>query len=206
MASPALRRHRPPRVRITGIRTHRVKDLIRSDIRWTLGTRVISPALALLDSAASLTPRVRARAVNDARNRNLIHVDALAETLDRFRHHPGRKLLLTFVEHGSGPTDSELEDDLFPFCVRYGFPLPETNVYVAGHRVDALFPVEKVIIECDGWRFDNTRAAFETDRDRDADTLEADHVTIRLTKRRLRGDPDREAERLHNILRARRAT
>jgi hypothetical protein len=36
-------------------------------------------------------------------------------------------------------------------------------------------------------------------------TLEAGHVTVRLTKRRPRGQPDREAARLHNILGARRA-
>ena len=76
---------------------------------------------------------------------------------------------------------------------------------VAGHRVDALFPAEKVIIECDGWIYHRTREVFESDRDRDADTLEAGHVTVRLTKRRLRGQPDREAERLHNILSTRRA-
>ena len=163
-----------------------------------------SPALALLDSAKSLDMRARARAVNDARNKSLIHLDTLAETLDRFPQHPGRRLLLPFVERGSGPTDSGFEDDLLPFCVRHNLPIPETNVYVAGHRVDARFPVEKVIIECDGWTFHRRREVFESDRDRDADTLEAGHVTVRLTKRRLRGQPDREAERLHNILSARR--
>ena len=194
----------PRDVRITGIRTHRIKKLARSDIRWTLGTHVTSPALAILDSAKTLDVKTRARAVNDARNRGLIRLDTLADTLARFPHHPGRGLILPFVERGSGPTDSEFEDDLLPFCVRYGLPLPETNVYVAGHRVDALFRAERVIIECDGWIFHRSRAAFEDDRERDADTLEADHVTVRLTKRRLRGEPDREAERLHNILTARR--
>ena len=194
----------PRDVRIKGIGPTTSSISSRGDIRWTLGTHVTSPALALLDSAKTLDVKARARAVNDARNKSLIHLDTLAETLDRFPHHAGRRLLLPFVERGSGPTDSGFEDDLLPFCVRYDLPIPETNVYVAGHRVDALFRVEKVIIECDGWIFHRSREVFESDRDRDADTLEAGHVTVRLTKRRLRGQPDREAERLHNILSARR--
>ena len=194
----------PRDVRIKGIRTHQVRNFIRTDIRGLSGMHVTSPALALLDCAKTLDVKARARAVNDARNRNLIRLETFAKTLDRFPHHPGRKLLLPFVERGSGPTDSGFEDDLLPFCVLHGLPIPETNVIVAGHRVDALFPAEKVIIECDGWTFHRSREAFENDRDRDADTLEAGHVTIRLTKRRLRRQPDREAERLWNILTARR--
>jgi hypothetical protein len=48
--------------------------------------------------------------------------------------------------------------------------------------------------------FHNSRERFESDRDRDADTLEAGYATIRLTKRRLRDHPDREQTRLRNIL------
>jgi hypothetical protein len=166
---------------------------------------VVSPALAVLDSAKILDARARARAVNDARNKSLIRLETLAETLDRFPRHPGRRLLLPFVQRGSGPTDSGFEDDMFPFFVRYGFPIPESGVHVAGHRADFVFPEEKVIIECDGWRFHNSRESFEDDRNRDADTLEAGHVTLRFTKRRLRAQPDREAKRLWNVLNARRA-
>ena len=205
MAPPPFDVAVPRDVRIKGIGTHQNRQLIEGDVRWTLGTHVTSPALALLDSAKTLDAKQRARAVNDARNRSLIRLDTLADTLDRFPYHPGRRLILPFVERGSGPTDSAFEDDMFPFFVSYGFPIPESNVYVAGHRVDFLFRPEMVIVECDGWRFHNSRESFEGDRDRDADTLAAGHVTVRITRRRLRGEPDREADRLHAILRSRRA-
>lgn len=194
----------PRDVRIAGIRTHRVKIASDADIRRTLNTHVVSPALALLETAPILDARTRARAVNDARNRSLIRLDTLGETLDRFPYHPGRKLLLPFLERPGGATDSDLEDDMYPWFVRYDFPIPEANVTVAGHRVDFLFRDERLIIECDGWTFHRSRESFEDDRDRDADTLEADHVTVRITKRRIQSDPDREAARLWNILRARR--
>lgn len=194
----------PRDVRVRGINVRQNRGLSEGDIRWTLNTHVTAPTLALLDSATFLDVKARARAVNDARNRSLISLETLAETLDRFHWHRGRRLLLPFVERDSGPTDSGFEDDLLPFCVRYDLPIPETNVYVAGHRVDALFPAEKVIVECDGWIYHRSRESFENDRERDANTLEAGHVTVRLTKRRLRGQRDREAARLHHILAARR--
>jgi very-short-patch-repair endonuclease len=76
---------------------------------------------------------------------------------------------------------------------------------VAGYTVDALFAAERVIVELDSWEFHQSRESFESDRERDAATLAADHVTIRLTWARMSGDPAAEAARLHQILRDRRA-
>ena len=47
--------------------------------------------------------------------------------------------------------------------------------------------------------------AFETDRERDADTLASGFVTVRVTEERLDERPEREAERLHAILKRRRS-
>jgi very-short-patch-repair endonuclease len=75
------------------------------------------------------------------------------------------------------------------------------NVIVAGYEVDALFPEEKVIVELDSWEFHRDRSSFESDRDRDADTLAAGHVTVRMTWAQMSA---REAKRLHRILEQRR--
>jgi very-short-patch-repair endonuclease len=69
---------------------------------------------------------------------------------------------------------------------------------VAGHEVDALFPEQKVIVELDSWEFHQDRSSFESDRDRDADTLAAGHLTVRITWGRMTTN---EAARLHEILR-----
>jgi very-short-patch-repair endonuclease len=68
---------------------------------------------------------------------------------------------------------------------------------VAGQEVDALFPEEKVIIELDSWEFHQDRGSFESDRNRDADTLAAGHLTVRITWGRMTA---REAVRLHAII------
>lgn len=38
-----------------------------------------------------------------------------------------------------------------------------------------------MIIELDGWEFHQDRGSFESDRNRDADTLAAGHLTVRIT-------------------------
>jgi very-short-patch-repair endonuclease len=78
------------------------------------------------------------------------------------------------------------------------------NVIICGYEVDAYFPDHGVIVELDGWAFHRDRATFESDRNRDADTLTAGLVTIRITWVRMTTDPQHEAERLHKILTRRR--
>lgn len=73
-----------------------------------------------------------------------------------------------------------------------------------GHEVDAYFEAARLVVECDGWDFHNDRQAFEDDRERDATMLLHGLATVRLTKRRLRRQPEREAARLHAIIDSRR--
>jgi very-short-patch-repair endonuclease len=72
------------------------------------------------------------------------------------------------------------------------------------YTVDALFAAEKLIVELDGYEFHSDRAAFESDRDRDADTLAAGFATVRITWYRIHETAVREAARLHRILAGRR--
>ncbi|MFZ0376624.1 MAG: DUF559 domain-containing protein [Solirubrobacteraceae bacterium] len=122
--------------------------------------------------------------------------------LDRNPTHPGTKRLRPFVEKSGNPTRSPLEDDFEAFCKRYGLPTPVTDIYLLGYEIDALFPVERVIVELDGRRFHED--TFERDRDRDADLLAADYPTVRITRKRMKQNPEREARRLHKILEGRR--
>ncbi len=75
---------------------------------------------------------------------------------------------------------------------------------MAGYEVDALFRSERVIVELDGFAYHRDRRSFERDRDRDVATLVAGYATVRVTWERLTLKADREAVRLHAILRDRR--
>ncbi|MFL5830243.1 MAG: type IV toxin-antitoxin system AbiEi family antitoxin domain-containing protein [Solirubrobacteraceae bacterium] len=187
--------------RPTGIRTHQARGLTKRDFTTHFGIRTTTAARAVLDAASRLEEKRLRRVLNDGLRTPYLRRSALDDVLARFTLHPGRKLIepiLDDVDHGF--TDSSFEDELRAFCKSSNLPIPEFGKYIAGHRCDAVFEDAKLIIECDGWMFHNSRDSFESDRDRDVDTLEAGYATIRLTKRRLRDHPDREQTRLRNIL------
>jgi very-short-patch-repair endonuclease len=186
-----------------GIVVHRAK-LERPDMTRQAGIRVTSPARTTLDVAPRLTDRHLTRAVNDLRHRYL-RLHELADVIARFPRHPGSARLRPFIINPTGPTRSEFEDAFVAFAERFGLPRPQVNVRIGGYTVDALFAEERVIVELDGWDFHNSRDSFESDRERDAEMLARGLATIRVTWERMLGTPQREADRLLAILRARRA-
>ena len=188
-----------------GIRVHRTPTLDRRDTTRHRGIPVTTLARTLLDMAPSTTPKSLTRAVNTGRQNGHVHLDALAEVVKRHPRHRGApKLRSVLGLAGQRPTRSGFEDDFLEFCRRFGLPTPEVNTVVAGHEVDALFAEEKVIVELDSWPFHSSRTSFEDDRKRDADTLMADHVTVRLTNERFDGEPEQVADDVQAILAQRR--
>ncbi len=183
-----------------GIKVHRSSTLSRRDIRIQLGIRVTSPARALLDIAPRLTQRSLRRAVKEALVSPWLNQDQLTDVVLRLPNHPGSKLLTPFVALPAAPTLSHLEDDFELFCVRSDLPRPLTNVMLAGYRVDAYFPEHKLIVEIDSHEFHLNPVSFETDRDRDADTLRLGIATVRITHERMTKTPRQEADRLRAIL------
>lgn len=188
------------------IRTHRMTGLLRRDIDPDHGIRVTSPALTLLHCAPRMPAKSLTRAVNDWRLARLLTIADLADVVARFPLRPGAPLLRPHAETTQNPTRSRFEDDFLPFCKRYELPTPRVNIMLHGHEADAYFEQARLVVECDGWDFHNDRQAFEDDRERDATMLLHGIATVRLTKRRLRSNPDREAARLHAIIKSRQRT
>jgi very-short-patch-repair endonuclease len=183
----------------SGIRTHRA-TIDRKDVRHHLGIRVTSPARTILDVAPRLTDKALTRAVNELRIARRLKLELLADLVARYPRHPGASRVRPLIETRRGPTRSELEDVFAVFATRFDLPPFEFNARVAGYEVDVLFPKQRVIVELDGYEFHGTRQAFEKDRERDAATLAAAFVTVRITWERLTQAPEKEAARLHAIL------
>lgn len=188
-----------------GIRVHRAA-LTRRDATTQAGLRVTSPARTILDMAPRMTKKAMRRAVNDLRRPGYLHMPELEDVIERFPRHAGVARLRPLVDGPrDNPTRSPLEDDFLAFTERFGLPRPDVNVWVAGREVDAWFPEERLIVEIDGLDFHTDPDRFEGDRDNDATALSLGIPTCRFTSERMKSDPEREAERLRAILRARRA-
>ncbi len=121
-----------------------------------------------------------------------------AEPAALFTRYPGRRTSALTPERGA--TRSHLEDRFVRFLKRHRLPLPELNQTIAGHEVDAVYRNQRLVIELDSRQFHTTTDAFERDRDRDADLLNAGFSTLRITDHRLKHDATKEAQRLRSIL------
>jgi very-short-patch-repair endonuclease len=203
-----------PRVDVTGtgqsgasspkIRRHRVRHLPQEDTTKVDEIPVTTVARTLFDLAEVTSRTGLDRAFERAERSELLDLRAVQLTMER---NPGRRahkrlrsLLPDLV--APEPTRSELERLFHRLCRLAGLPLPQVNVLVEGFEVDAYWPVHRLVVEVDGWRFHRTRAAFERDRARDAALLVAGHRVMRVTYRQLREDPAGVAARVRTLLAA----
>ena len=190
--------------RTSGICVHRSTTLRRREMTTQLGIRATVPARVLLDVSPRLTDRALKRAVNNALNSQWLTEDQLAATLDDHPTLPGTKRIAKLIGYAGTPTRSGWEDDFPAFCAEHGLPAPVMGQPFHGYILDAVFPAEKVIVELDSWLFHKGKIAFESDRERDAETLARGFVTVRVTEERLDERPREEANRLQAILESRR--
>jgi very-short-patch-repair endonuclease len=205
--------HRPPHVIVPtnrkrpNIHVHKTPHLAPKDTRTHLGIRVTSPARTLLDIAPTSTDKSLARAAREARLNRHLKIPDLRDTLARNPHHPGAAKLRRLAATTTGPTRSEFEDRFGAFARRFNLPPYLVNAPLAGYEVDVLFPAEKVVIELDGYEFHRDRRSFISDREKGAALAAEGHLPIHVTWDRLIGvAAEREAERLHKTLAARRQT
>ena len=99
-------------------------------------------------------------------------------------------------------TRSPLEDRFAEFCRKHlaDLPAPLTNISILDHEVDAYWPGHRLVVEMDSWEFHSHRAAFESDRARDAKMQAAGYRVIRLTHRQLETEAPRITTQLHRLL------
>lgn len=89
--------------------------------------------------------------------------------------------LVDRADTAAEPTQSELEDALLPALAAAGLPRPLTQHRIGPYRVDFLWPEHKLVVETDGWQAHGHRAAFESDRARDAWLQAGGHTVLRFT-------------------------
>ncbi len=184
---------------------HFTTRLSRAEVTSLQGLRVTTPARTVLDIAPALSAQRLTRIINDLRLGRRLTFDELDELTRRHPGHRGARSVRALIAQDHGATRSELEDRFQQLVKQHKLPQPVMNTMIAGYEVDAYFPVERVIVELDGYQVHLTRKKFESDRARDSDILARTGIpTVRLTHRGMNDTPDREAAKLDAILSARR--
>lgn len=175
-----------------GLRIHRVPSLGASDRDVHRGIPVTSVARTLLELAAVLDTRGLERALDRAEQLELTDYPAL-DALARARpgHHGAGKLRRALARHDAGTTitKSELEERFLALCRDQRLPKPLVNSWLEGKEVDFLLPAHRRMVETDSWTHHRSRAAFESDRARDALMARAGYRTLRFTYRQIEHEP-----------------
>lgn len=176
------------RVRQRGVRCHRIETLHPADRRMLRGIPVTSPARALLEVAAELTPRELANAVEQAQVKRLVTKAELMAAIERSPRRPGAAALRTLAEDPAF-TRSRAERKLVALLRAARLPEPVFNAITEGWEVDALWERQRVVLEFDSYGFHATRAAFERDRRKTADLTRSRYLVLRTTWTELTRQP-----------------
>ena len=161
----------PTKHRRNGIHVHRSPH---ADTTTHYGIPVTTPARTLVDLADVLNPKQLTRAMNEALVLRLVTPAELTTLLSK-----------TTSPASSNATTSRSPSETRPSPATKSTPSTATR---------------RLVIELDSRRFHTTTRAFEQDRDRDADILNAGFSTLRITDHRLREQQANEAKRLRQIL------
>jgi very-short-patch-repair endonuclease len=97
-------------------------------------------------------------------------------------------------------TRSELERRFLRLCRRHRLPDPEVNARIDRYEVDFLWRADRVVVETDGFRYHGDRAAFESDRARDARLQVLGFRVLRFTHRQVAEEAGTVAATLRSVL------
>jgi very-short-patch-repair endonuclease len=165
-----------------GIKVHRSRRLLPSQVTRRLGIPVTTPSRTLFDLRRTLPPKRFAAALREA------------------------EFLELPIHAGLGPdgTRSDMEAVFLSLCRRHRLPKPEVNVRIGERDVDFLWPDRRLAVEVDGWDTHGSRTAFEEDRARDLKLKLLGYEVVRFTWRQLTDRPKEVAAALRELLRAQR--
>jgi very-short-patch-repair endonuclease len=98
-------------------------------------------------------------------------------------------------------TDTGLERKFLSIVRDAGLPLPKTQAWVNGYRVDFHWPDLGLIVEVDGWVHHRTPGEQATDRRRDQAHTKAGSTTLRFAEKQVRYEPRQVKATLSEVMR-----
>jgi len=157
---------------------HRVRHLDRADVGWIGLIRATRIPRIYVDEADRLD-YAGLRRLADAQRR--IDPAAIRAAQQRSPNRRGAANLTRLLERDEPHTKSVLERLFLALCAARRLRRPDhLNVPCAGYVVDALYDVERLVVELDGRAYHERRAQMASDRRRDAAVQIAGFRVLRL--------------------------
>jgi very-short-patch-repair endonuclease len=182
-----------------GIRVHRRLRLVAENRSRVDGIPVTDPVSTLIDVAASSSETRMERAINEADRLGLTDPEALRAAIDSLPRRPGLARLRTLLDRQTF-TDSKLEQRFLALVRRAALPVPETQAWVNGFRVDFLWRDLGLVVETDGLRYHRTPAQQAKDQRRDQIHTAAGWTTLRFAEAQIRYEPARVVAMLKAVV------
>ncbi len=150
-----------------GVAVSRTRAVHGADATIVSGIPVTTIARTLVDLAAVLGDEALGRVCHEALVRDRATPRKAEAVLVRRPTSPGAARLRRLL-HGDEPLLlSRLESRFLQLLRGANLPLPQTNRQAGGHWVDCRWPERFLTVELDGYRFHNSRQAWEKDRARE---------------------------------------
>jgi very-short-patch-repair endonuclease len=174
-----------------GIRTHRVDNIHRSELRRHQGLWVSSPARALLEIAA----RLPLSPLGDALGEGIAHRRLAPRDIEELiEHHPhargvARLAAVSGDQDATAITRSRAERAFLKLIRDSRLPPPVPNVPLGPYVPDFTWPEQRLIVEIDSYQFHAGPDGFQTDREKDLFYRAAGFDVLRFTRNQVIHEP-----------------
>jgi hypothetical protein len=152
---------------VQGLKTRRTRHADPRDATTMRGIPATTVPRTLVDIAAAVSEDELARACHEAGVKYRTTPAHVQAVLDRRPSSPGAKQLQRVMRGDIKVALSKLESGFLERLEADGLPLPITNRVADGRRVDCRWPEHNLTVELNGYRFHNSRHAWEQDYQRE---------------------------------------
>jgi hypothetical protein len=173
-----------------GIRAHRRHDHVAPGRREVDGVPVTHPIATLVDLASSLPNGQLEAAVNEADHLGLVDPERLRDEIDALPRWLGSDRLRKLLDKPTTAlTPTELERLFLPLALKAGLPLPLTQAWLHGYRVDFYWPDLGIVVETDSLRYHRTPFRQASDKRRDNAHAGSGLMSLRFTHGQVLHEP-----------------
>jgi very-short-patch-repair endonuclease len=174
-----------------GIRVHRRRDHEAPGRCFVDRIPVTHPVATLVDLATCVPSWQLEAAINEADHRGLVDPEHLLASIDLLPRRAGMGRLRALLKAPTvALTSTQLERRFLPLAKEAGLPVPQTQIWLDGHRVDFFWPDLGLVVEADSLKYHRTPFKQARDKRRDNAHAGSGLTTLRFSDGQICHEPD----------------